>query len=123
MQSDMIELDDRTGLRKRASTTMFALSRLLKEYQGRRDSVKYQVTQLTSKYEALKGKIQSSEAARSLSTLEAKLRTYGQTIFHLQEYAATKTRETDYTLLKESCMVTVERLNTHTKTAVNSGHL
>ena len=123
MQSDMIEFDDITGLRKRASTTMSALSRLLKEYQGRRDSVKYQVTQLTSKYEALKGKIQSSEAARSLSTLEAKLRTYGQTIFHLQEYAETKARETDYTLLKDSCMVTVERLNTHTKTAVNSGHL
>jgi len=123
MQSDMIEFDDVNGLRKRASTTMTALSRLIKEYQGRRESVKCQVTQLTSKYEALKGKIQSSEAARSLSTLEAKLRTYGQTIFHLREYAETKTRETDYTLLKDSCMATVEKLNTHAKTAVNMGHL
>ena len=56
MQSDMIEFDDVNGLRKRASTTMTALSRLIKEYQGRRESVKCQVTQLTSKYEALKGK-------------------------------------------------------------------
>merc|ERR1711861_19053 len=123
MQSDMIEFDDVNGLRKRASTTMTALSRLIKEYQGRRESVKCQVTQLTSKYEALKGKIQSSEAARSLSTLEAKLRTYGQTVFHHREYAETKTRETDYTLLKDSCMVTVEKLNTHARTAVNMGHL
>merc|ERR1712176_367000 len=53
MRSDMIEFDNVDGLRHRASATMSTLSRLLKEYQGRRESVKSQVTHLTTKYEAL----------------------------------------------------------------------
>jgi len=43
MVSDMVEFDDIDGLRNRAATTMSSLSRLLKEYQGRRESVKSQV--------------------------------------------------------------------------------
>lgn len=43
MRSDMTEFDDVEGLRHRAAATMSALSRLLKEYQGRRESVKSQV--------------------------------------------------------------------------------
>lgn len=81
------------------------------------------MTHLTTKYEALKGKIQSSEAAKTLSALEAKLRTYGQTIFHLQEYVETKGRETDYKAVKESSINIVEKLNTHAKTAAAVGHV
>lgn len=78
---------------------------------------------MTTKYEALKGKIQASEAAKVLSTLEAKLRTYGQTIFHLQEYVETKGRETDYKAVKECCVHLVEKLNNHAKTAASVGHV
>lgn len=44
MRNDMIEFDDVDGLRQRAAATMSALSRLLKEYQSRRESVKSQVS-------------------------------------------------------------------------------
>jgi intraflagellar transport protein 74 len=111
MRADMIEFDDTEGLRHRAAATISQLSRLLKEYQGRRESVKSQVTHLTQKYEQLKNKIQHSETAKTLSTLEAKLRTYAQTIFHLQEYVETKGRETDYKAVKENCNQLVDKLN------------
>ncbi|EGB04506.1 hypothetical protein AURANDRAFT_38960 [Aureococcus anophagefferens] len=123
MRGDMLEFDDIDGLRQRAAATMSALSRLLKEYQSRQESVRSQVTHLTAKYEALKGKIQSSESAKTLSGLEAKLRTYGQTIFHLQEYVETKGRETDYKVVKESCLTIVEKLNVQAKTSAAVGHV
>ena len=123
MRADMLEFDDIDSLRQRAAATMSALSRLLKEYQGRQESVKSQVTHLTAKYEALKGKIQASDAAKTLSALEAKLRTYGQTIFHLQEYVETKGRETDYKVVKDSCMATVDKLNSQAKTSAAVGHV
>mmetsp|Transcript_15630 Transcript_15630/g.46878 ORF Transcript_15630/g.46878 Transcript_15630/m.46878 type:complete len:580 (-) Transcript_15630:27-1766(-) len=121
MRSDMIEFDNVDGLRHRASATMSTLSRLLKEYQGRRESVKSQVTHLTTKYEGLKTKIQNSESAKPLSTLEAKIRTYGQTIFHLQEFVEVKNRETDYRTLKESASNLIGSLNMHTKTIASLG--
>ena len=73
------------------------------------------MTHLKSKYEGLKGKIQTSEAAKTLSTLEAKVRTYGQTIFHLQEFVENKSHETDYKSLKETCFKLIGSLNNHTK--------
>lgn len=121
MVSDMVEFDDIDGLRHRAATTMSSLSRLLKEYQGRRESVKSQVTHLTAKYEGLKGKIQTSEAAKTLSALEAKLRTYGQTIFHLQEHVEIKSRETDFKLVRECCVRIIDKLNVQVKTTATMG--
>jgi intraflagellar transport protein 74 len=43
MRGDMLEFDDIDGLRQRAAATMSALSRLLKEYQSRQESVRSQV--------------------------------------------------------------------------------
>lgn len=121
MQSDMIEFDNIDGLRQRAAATLSTLSRFIREYQGRRESVRSQVVHLTSKYEALKGKIQASESARNLSVLEAKIRSYGQTIFHLQDFVETKSRETDYKFLKESTFTLLSNMNRNAKTAAVSG--
>ena len=76
---------------------------------------------MTAKYEGLKGKIQTSEAAKTLSALEAKLRTYGQTIFHLQEHVEIKGRETDFKLVRASCARMIEKLNIQVKTAATMG--
>ena len=84
MRQDMLSFDDLDGLRRQANTTMSGLSRLLKDYQHRKDTVKAQVTQKASSYEALKAKLSNSDTHKSLTALEAKLRTYAQTIFHLQ---------------------------------------
>lgn len=115
MRSDMLEFEDIDGLRHRASRTVQHLSRLLKDYQGRRDSVKDQVTQLQTKYEGLKSKIHASDTAKTLSTLEAKLRTYAQNIFHLQEFVETKSRETDFKATKATCFSILDKLNAHAK--------
>lgn len=115
MRADMIEFQDVDGLRHRAANSIQHLNRLLKDYQGRRESVKAQVHQLTTKYEGLKAKIQASDVAKTLSNLEAKLRTYAQNIFHLQEYVETKGRETDYKGTKENCNALIDKLNAHAK--------
>ena len=76
---------------------------------------------MTAKYEGLKGKIQTSEAAKTLSALEAKLRTYGQTIFHLQEHVEIKSRETDFKLVRECCVRIIDKLNVQVKTTATMG--
>ncbi|KAJ8606934.1 hypothetical protein CTAYLR_008637 [Chrysophaeum taylorii] len=111
MRADMIEFDDLDGLRRRAAATMSALSRLLKEYQGRKETIRLQASQVSAKYEDLKAKINASEAHKTLTDLEAKLKTYAQTIFQLQEYVDTKSRQTDYKQLKENCNHLVDNLN------------
>lgn len=113
MRSDMDAFTDLDGLRHRAATTMSSLSRLLKEYQSRKETIRMQVNQLTARYEELKSQINGSEAHKTLSALEAKLKTYAQTIFHLQEYVETKSRQTDYQQLKEACAELVGKLNAH----------
>jgi intraflagellar transport protein 74 len=115
MRRDMAEFDDVDGLRQRAQKTTQHLQGLLKDYRGRRESVRAQVAQLTTKYEGLKGQIQASDVAKTLSTLEAKLRTYAQNVFHLQEFVETKGRETDYKALKENCTNLQDKLNAHAK--------
>lgn len=116
MRSDMVEFDDIDGLRRRAAATMTSLSRLLKDYQARRDTIKGQVAQLSAKHDELKAKIAASDEHKTLTALEAKLRTYAQTIFQLQEYVETKGRLTDYKPLKENCFYQVDELNTRAKT-------
>merc|ERR1712070_487664 len=106
MQGEMIEFEDIDGLSRRASQTVEYLNRLLKQYHSRRESVKQQVAQLTSKYEGMK---------KELQALEMKLRTYAQTIFALQEYVETKGRETDFESIKENCNSIVDKLNKEAK--------
>lgn len=115
MRSDMEEFDDLEGLRQRHGATMSSLSKLLKDYQGRKENIKSQVAQLSAKYEEHKAKISASEAHKTLSGLESKLKTYAQTVFHLQEYVETKGRQVDYALLKENCKHLAEQLNAHAK--------
>merc|ERR1711988_32297 len=115
MQGEMVEFEDIDGLSRRAQQTVEYLNRLLKQYQSRRESVKQQVAQLTSKYEGMKKELQSSETWKKLQALEMKLRTYAQTIFALQEYVETKGRETDFESIKENCNSIVEKLNQEAK--------
>jgi len=115
MQAEMVEFDDIDGLSRRASQTVEYLNRLLKQYHSRRESVKQQVAQLTSKYEGMKKELQASETWKKLQALEMKLRTYAQTIFALQEYVETKGRETDFESIKENCNSIVEKLNKDAK--------
>merc|ERR1712196_610679 len=115
MQGEMVEFEDIDGLSRRAQQTVEYLNRLLKQYQSRRESVKQQVAQLTSKYEGMKKELQSSETWKKLQALEMKLRTYAQTIFALQEYVETKGRETDFESIKENCSQIVDKLNKEAK--------
>lgn len=117
MRSDMDDFDDLDGLRQRATNTMSALSRLLKDYQSRKETIKTQVTHLSAKHEDLKTKINASDAHKTLAALEAKLKTYAQTIFHLQEYVETKGRQTDYKHFKDNCHHLVDKLNARAKQA------
>jgi len=115
MQGEMVEFEDIDGLSRRASQTVEYLNRLLKQYHSRRESVKQQVAQLTSKYEGMKKELQASETWKKLQALEMKLRTYAQTIFALQEYVETKGRETDFESIKENCNSIVDKLNKEAK--------
>jgi len=115
MKQDMIQFENLDDLRQKAQATMSSLQRLLNDYKSRKDAVKSQVTQLSQEYDALKAKIASSETHKSLAALEAKLRTYAQTIFHLQEFVESKQRQTDFIPIKDSCNSIIDTLNVHAK--------
>merc|ERR1711998_715117 len=98
MQGEMVEFEDIDGLSRRASPTVEYLNRLLKQYHSRRESVKQQVAQLTSKYEGMKKELQASETWKKL-----------------QAHVETKGRETDFESIKENCNSIVDKLNKEAK--------
>ena len=52
------------------------------------------------------------QTAKSLDSLEQKLRFYEQNIFSLNEYIESKGRATDFESVKAACNATVDELNT-----------
>lgn len=111
MLSEMQQLNDIEGLRVGAEATKKKLEDWKENYIRRRDTVKQQVQVLSSKYEKKKSALAENETAKTLDSLEQKLRHYEQSIFHLREYIETKGRETDYKGVKDEVLRTVDELN------------
>ncbi|CAM9166558.1 unnamed protein product [Chrysoparadoxa australica] len=114
MKEGLAQFEDIEGLREEAARTKEYLSDLKQQYTIRRDGMKVQVQQCTAAYEAKK-KQAASETAKSMESLEQKLRTYETNIFSLREYIETKGREIDYKSLRQDCANMVTSLNEFVK--------
>ncbi|KAF4318181.1 hypothetical protein BBO99_00007432 [Phytophthora kernoviae] len=111
MTADMTEFGKLDSLQEVHAQTKQHLLRLKKQYIGRRDAMRQQVTALSSQLENLVQATASQETAKNLDALEQKLRHHEQNIFHLKEYIDSKSREVDYEHLRQDCFRTLQDLN------------
>ena len=111
MLGEMGDFNNIDGLRDSADSTRSHLQRMKQKYIRRRDSIKTQVQQLSSKYEQQKRGLVENDTAKGLEALEQKLRHYEQNIFHLREYIQTKEHETDFQKIKDDCSRMLDDLN------------
>uniref|UniRef100_H3HB40 Uncharacterized protein n=1 Tax=Phytophthora ramorum TaxID=164328 RepID=H3HB40_PHYRM len=112
MTADMGEFGKLDSLQEVHAQTKQHLLRLKKQYIGRRDAMRQQVTALSTQLENLVQESGSQETAKNLDALEQKLRHHEQNIFHLKEYIDSKSREVDYEHLKQDCFRNLQELNT-----------
>jgi intraflagellar transport protein 74 len=112
MTADMAEFGKLDSLQEVHAQTKQHLLRLKKQYIGRRDAMRQQVTALSTQLENLVQETAAHETAKNLDALEQKLRHHEQNIFHLKEYIDSKSREVDYEHLKQDCFRTLQELNT-----------
>ena len=77
----------------------------------RRDAMRQQVQALSAEHEHLKRNLNSHDTARDLDDMEKRLKHYERSIFELREFIETKSRETDYEVIKGSCMGIADTLN------------
>lgn len=76
-----------------------------------KEAIKTQVQQASHKLERLKQELKDDSTGRRLENLESKLKTYAQQVFQLQEYIATKKRESDYEGLLSEVKSITSRIN------------
>lgn len=115
MEKEMVRFDDIQGLQKRAEDTKNYLNSLTQIYTDKieeaRDMVAGSSAQLDRQKRALERVSGGSDTLRNLEQLEQTLRHHGQNIFSMQEYIATKGKQTDFESVKKKCFNMVERLN------------
>ena len=66
---------------------------------------------MSTEYESLKKALASSEVAKEIEDTEKRLKHYERTIFELKEFVDSKSRETDFELVKAQCLRLVDTLN------------
>lgn len=85
MQSDMVAFKNIDNLRAMAEDTKQQLQRIKQQYIRRRDAIKQQVLGLSQAYEQKQHRLADNDTAKSLDSLEQKLRHYEQNIFHMKQ--------------------------------------
>ncbi|KAF0757695.1 hypothetical protein AaE_004186 [Aphanomyces astaci] len=112
METDMDGFQNIEALKETHATTKQALLKFKQQYIRRRDAMKSQVNLLAAQYENLKHQLANNDTAKTLDSLEQKLRHHEQNIYHLKEYIDTKTREVEYDSVKQDCLKCLTELNT-----------
>lgn len=112
MRAEMEQFQDIEGMKRAFDTTQNKLHELKQLYMKRRDTMKQQVQALSMEHDVLKKSLNNNEIARDIDDTEKRLKHYERSIFELKEFVETKTRETDYEMVKASCISMTNQLNT-----------
>lgn len=112
MKTEIKQFQDIEGLRTAFETTQSKLSETKHSYIRRRDAMRQQTQSLSVEYENLKKALTTHEVAKEIEETEKRLKHLERSIFELKEFVETKTRETDFELVKESCLKMIDSLNT-----------
>lgn len=112
LQSELPALEDIDALRRAFDATQQQLQTLKRSYLKRRDTLRGQVSTLSSENEGMKKEIAGNEVHKQMDDLEKKIRHKEQSLFALKEYVETKQRETDYMSVRDNCMRQIDTINT-----------
>ena len=74
--------------------------------------MRQQVQALSVEHESLKKTLNSSDIAREVDDTEKRLKHYERSIFELKEFVETRKRETDFEIVKSSCLKLLDNWNT-----------
>lgn len=111
MTQEIREFENIEAVQKEFDRTQNILQEQKKSYIKRRDSIRQLNQALTSDHEALKKQLAANDTDRALEEFEKRLKLNESTIFKLKESIDHKVRETDYELLKATCLKMSENLN------------
>eukprot|EP00002_Diphylleia_rotans_P016209 TRINITY_DN3150_c0_g4_i1.p1 TRINITY_DN3150_c0_g4~~TRINITY_DN3150_c0_g4_i1.p1 ORF type:complete len:619 (+),score=180.69 TRINITY_DN3150_c0_g4_i1:117-1973(+) len=111
MKKELEVFSNKEQLKANAESTKEKLLADKRKLSKRRDTLKQQTQLLSSKYDTKKLRIAEDETGNKLDSLEQKLRQVLQTNFHLNEYIATKLRETNFQPHQEKSRKKLGELN------------
>eukprot|EP00303_Exanthemachrysis_gayraliae_P012039 CAMPEP_0206015292 /NCGR_PEP_ID=MMETSP1464-20131121/19882_1 /ASSEMBLY_ACC=CAM_ASM_001124 /TAXON_ID=119497 /ORGANISM="Exanthemachrysis gayraliae, Strain RCC1523" /LENGTH=604 /DNA_ID=CAMNT_0053389085 /DNA_START=30 /DNA_END=1844 /DNA_ORIENTATION=+ len=114
MQSELASLKDIGKLRADNQARKEELTVRRDSLRARQDATRRAGQRHQAEYDQDKASVADDENASSLEALEQKLRHYESTVFLLQEYIASKGRESDFDTLKADCMSVLTSINMRT---------
>lgn len=134
MRQEMEVFGDLERMRREHEATMAKLGELKQSYIKRRDTMRQQIQGVSVEFESLKKALAANETAKEIEETEKRLKVrlclfhelcvvlsllylwgcaqhFERGIFELREFVESKTRETDYELVKASCLKITNALN------------
>merc|ERR1711991_772776 len=111
MLADIEEFKDIDGLRRRFEATQSLLQEQRRSYIKRRDAMRQQVQAVSAEHENIKRSLNNNDTSKDLEDMEKNLRQKERTIFDLDEFVESKSRETDYESIKGGCLKMLDNLN------------
>lgn len=121
MRGEMEQFQDLDKMRREFDATQSRLQDLKQNYIKRRDTMRQQIQSINVEFESLKKALSANEIAKEIEETEKRLKHYERTIFELKEFVDSKSRETDYEVVKAACLKLSQSLNQAIIRQVNQG--
>lgn len=121
MNAEIKEFSNIDAVTRKFDRTQRELQELRKSYVKRRDSIRQQIQGISAESESLKKQLASNETDKELEETEKRLKHYERTIFDVREFIESKSRETDYELVRGNCMRMADTVNAHCVKVSQSG--
>mmetsp|Transcript_3409 Transcript_3409/g.6177 ORF Transcript_3409/g.6177 Transcript_3409/m.6177 type:complete len:609 (+) Transcript_3409:65-1891(+) len=99
------------AVNRKFDRTQRELQDLRKSYVRRRDSIRQQIQGISAEAESLKKQLASNDTDKELEETEKRLKHYERTIFDVREFIESKSRETDYELVRGTCLRMTDSIN------------
>ncbi|XP_065069175.1 intraflagellar transport protein 74 homolog [Rhopilema esculentum] len=120
MTEEIALYSDIDGVKKQAEEKRKLLMSEKEELLSQRETLKQDVKNLSSQYDAMKAQLQENETFIQLGNLERKWQHLEQNNFAMKEYIAQKKAESDYGSLKDEISNAVQQVNQAIIKSLNS---
>ena len=111
MNAEVKEFSNVDAVNRKFDRTQRELQDLRKSYVKRRDSIRQQIQGISAESESLKKQLASHDTDKELEETEKRLKHYERTIFDVREFIESKSRETDYELVRGTCLRMTDTIN------------
>lgn len=120
MSEDITLYSDIDGLKRQAEEKRKLLVAEKEELLSQRVTLKQDVGNLSSQYDAMKAQLQDNETYIQIGNLERKWQHLEQNNFAMKEYIAQKNAESDYGKIKDEIVLSAQQINQGIIKALNN---